>query len=51
MVVGTNRYIALSRLVLRPLVSQVNQQAYSELARLAANLNQLSRAAHRRNDL
>ncbi len=40
------RNIALSRVMLRPLVPPVNRQAYSELARLAANLNQISRAAH-----
>lgn len=40
------RKIALSRFVPRPLVPEVNREAYAELAKLAGNLNQLARAAH-----
>ena len=40
------RSAALSRVILRPLVPEVNRQAYAELARLAANLNQIARAVH-----
>lgn len=40
------RLIALSRYVPRPLVPEINREAYAELAKLAANLNQLTRAAH-----
>ena len=40
------RAAALSQAVLRPLVPEINRQAYAELARLAANLNQMARAAH-----
>lgn len=40
------RHAALSRMPLRPLVPELNRQAYAELARLAGNLNQLIRAAH-----
>ncbi len=35
------RQIALGRAVIRPLVPEVNRQAYAELAKLAGNLNQL----------
>lgn len=40
------RLAALSRTALRPLVPELNIQAYGELGRLAGNLNQLIRAAH-----
>ena len=40
------RMVALSRHVPRPLVPEVNREAYAELAKLAANLNQLTRAAN-----
>lgn len=40
------RKVALSRFVPRPLVPEVNREAYAELAKLAGNLNQLARAAH-----
>lgn len=40
------RLVALSRYVPRPLVPEVNREAYAELAKLAANLNQITRAAH-----
>lgn len=40
------RRAALSRAPLRSVVPAVNREAYAELARLAANLNQLARAAH-----
>lgn len=40
------RLVALSRYVPRPLVPEINREAYAELAKLAANLNQLTRAAH-----
>lgn len=40
------RTAALSQAVLRPLVPEINRQAYAELTRLAANLNQMARAAH-----
>lgn len=40
------RAAALSQAVLRPLVPEINRQAYAELARLAANLNQMARTAH-----
>ncbi len=40
------RLAALSRMCPRPPVPAVNRQAYADLARLAANLNQLARAAH-----
>lgn len=40
------RQVALSRLMPRPRVPEVNRETYAELARLAGNLNQLARAAH-----
>ena len=40
------RRASLSREPLRAVVPAVNRDAYAELARLAANLNQLARAAH-----
>lgn len=40
------RRAALSRMVPRPPVPELNRAAYAELARLAGNLNQLTRAAH-----
>lgn len=40
------RLAALSRTPPRPPVPMLNRQAYAELARLAGNLNQLTRAAH-----
>lgn len=40
------RLVALSRYVPRPLVPEINREAYAELAKLAANLNQLTQAAH-----
>ena len=40
------RKVALSRFVPRPLVPEVNREAYAELAKLAGNLNQLARASH-----
>lgn len=40
------RLAALSRVMPRPATPAINRQAYAELARLAGNLNQLTRAAH-----
>lgn len=40
------RLVALSRYIPRPLVPEINREAYAELAKLAANLNQLTRATH-----
>ena len=40
------RRAALSRIVPRPPVPELNRAAYAELARLAGNLNQLTKAAH-----
>ncbi len=45
------RELALNRHVLRPVVPPVNRTAYAELARLAANLNQLMQYAHRFHDV
>ena len=41
------RHAALSRMALRPLVPKINIEVYGELARLANNVNQLTRAAHK----
>lgn len=40
------RQIALHRFVPRPLVPELNRDAYAELARLAGNINQLAKLAH-----
>jgi len=40
------RRAALSRAPLRAVVPVINRKAYAELARLAANLNQITRAAN-----
>ena len=40
------RCAALSRVPLRAVVPAVSREAYAELARHAANLNQLARVAH-----
>lgn len=40
------RRAALSRVPLRAVVPVINRKAYAELARLAANLNQITRAAN-----
>lgn len=40
------RQVALSRFVPRPLVPEINREAYAELAKLAGNLNQFARMAH-----
>jgi len=40
------RQAALSRQPIRAVVPALNREAYSELARLAGNINQLTRAAH-----
>jgi len=39
------RQVALARYVPRPLVPELNREAYAELAKLAGNLNQLVRTA------
>lgn len=40
------RVAALSRVIPKPVVPAINRQLYAELARLAGNINQLTRAAH-----
>lgn len=40
------RQVALSCIIPRPLVPEINREAYAELAKLAGNLNQLARMAH-----
>ena len=40
------RKIALNRFVPRPLVPEINQEAYAELAHLDSNLNHLAKASH-----